>query len=132
MVLQAITEIVDFATFNYDLLYTDNKLFQAFISPYVPFISVLLYLLLSKPLCTLFVSVFNVKPNNHILKIGIVVHSTILAIYSGWTFVNVAFILYRYYNGKRLSLNLFCCANFNFRARRCVEYIVWLLSKIVG
>ena len=95
----SITEIADFATFDYQTLYPDNPLFSFFANPYVPFVGVFLYVILSKPTVQIISSLCNITPDSKLLKYGIILHSSILAIYSGWTFVNVSIILFNYYSG---------------------------------
>ena len=59
----AITEFADFATFDYHSLYPNNKLFDVFAPPWVPFLLVFLYLVLSKPVCNILISVLGIKPD---------------------------------------------------------------------
>lgn len=94
----AITEFADFATFDYHTLYPNNAFFDAFAHPSVPFLSVFLYLILSKPVTSLLISLTGLKPDSKVLKAGVICHSALLAVYSLWTFVNVAGILFKYHN----------------------------------
>jgi hypothetical protein len=91
-------EFADFATFDYHTLYPNNEIFDFFAQPWVPFVFVALYLVLSKPVINLLISLLGIKPDSKILKAGVICHSAFLAVYSGWTFINVAIILYKFYN----------------------------------
>lgn len=101
-VINTITEFNDFFDFNYHALYPNNLIFDFFAQPWVPFLAVFLYVTLSKPVVNILISLFGIKPDNKLLKAGIILHSGILAVYSGWTFFNSVVILMKYYNGMSL------------------------------
>lgn len=107
-----LTEYADFLTFDYKTLYPDNWFFDMFMQPAVPFVSVVLYLLLSKPVFSFFINQFKISPKSPTLKNFITLHSGILAVYSGWTFVNIAYLIAQHYQSKHpapsLTLTLPC------------------------
>ncbi|KDO35322.1 hypothetical protein SPRG_00171 [Saprolegnia parasitica CBS 223.65] len=87
------------------LAYYDNVVAPFFVErgPIVPIGAVALYLAFSGPLCRLLVSLFNLEMSEADKKArkrgkfvtGLsIVHNIILAVYSGWTFINTAPIFY--------------------------------------
>jgi len=95
--LRYFDSIAGFTVINYDGLYKENPVFNFFLQPYVPFVAVLLYMTLSKTVMQGMVSTFSISPKSPTLKAFITVHSGLLAVYSCWTFVNVANILFKFY-----------------------------------
>ena len=69
-IITTITEIKDFFDFNYHHLHPTNKFFDIFSQPIVPFLVVFLYLILSKPIINIIISLFNIKPDSKLLKYG--------------------------------------------------------------
>lgn len=106
--LPGVVEFADFATFDYNTLHPNNWFFNFFAQPWVPFVSVLLYLVLSKPAINALMSTLKIAPDSKMLKAGIILHSGLLAVYSGWTFVNSFLILARYYNDYGGVFNTIC------------------------
>ena len=49
--IKGVIEVAEFLTYDYSKLYPDNWLFDFFMQPAVPFVSVVLYLTLSTPIC---------------------------------------------------------------------------------
>lgn len=92
-----LTEYGDYFTFDYKTLYPDNWFFDMFMQPVVPFVSVVLYLVLSKPVFNFIVTQFKISPKSAALKNFITLHSGLLAVYSGWTFVNIAWLVFKHY-----------------------------------
>lgn len=95
--VKGVIEVAEFLTYDYSRLYPDNWFFDFFMQPAVPFVSVVLYLALSTPICQFLVKTFNVDPKSATLKSFITFHSGILAVYSGWTFINIAQLVYAHY-----------------------------------
>jgi len=62
------------------------KFFSLFNSPLIPFVCVFLYWVLSKPICDAIRTTFNLEPRGNIQKL-VILHSFLLAVYSGWTFI---------------------------------------------
>ena len=92
-----LVEIADFAAFNYKTLYPNNWFFDLFAHPAVPFVTAFLYFVLSKPIFNVIISIFKIDPKGAGLKHFITLHSGLLAVYSGWTFINVAQIVFAQY-----------------------------------
>lgn len=89
-----IVQINEFLSFDYSSVFEKHSFFSYFVSPIIPFASVLLYLLLSKPLFRGIRSTFGLDPKGSILQNLTVVHSFILAVYSGWTcFYSIPIVL---------------------------------------
>ena len=85
-----VIQLEDFLKADYNAMFKFNSaidgLFQLFANPRVPVYAVILYLLLSKNLFTIIRRTFNVQPKGKALQWLVIVHSGILAVYSGWTF----------------------------------------------
>lgn len=80
-----ISQINEFLDFDYSSVFEKDSFFSYFVSPVVPFAAVLLYLIVSKPLFKSIRLTFRLDPKGSILQNLTVVHSLILAVYSGWT-----------------------------------------------
>jgi len=93
----------DFFTFDYssfiyppkgDYLDVLRKHYAKFINPFVAFVAVVAYLVLSKPMCDFIRFLFGQKKGENgpiwsmCLKYFTLIHSLLLAVYSGWTFYN--------------------------------------------
>lgn len=78
-----------------------------FMPSFVPFGSVIVYLLFSKPVCDLLVKMFNINPKGSFLKTLIILHSSILALYSFWTCFNTIPMALNYY--KKYGYDITFC-----------------------
>jgi len=88
----------DFVTASYDTIIVANssdvdKFFSLFMHPVVPFVAVVVYLLLSDLIFKAVKNIFGIEPKSPILKAITICHSSILAIYSGWTFLGASQII---------------------------------------
>lgn len=87
-----ISKLMDFIDMsNYDKIYFKEKsihdqFFSMFLHPLVPFTLVTMYWFLSKPVCRVIREAFKISPNGFLLKCLTITHSTLLAVYSAWTF----------------------------------------------
>ena len=96
MTVSKLINIGDFLTFDYSSIFPPGTLFSYFTNPLVPLLSVVLYLLLSKPIVNFLRNYFKLKPKGIILQRVTAIHSLILAIYSGWTCYYSVPIVYNY------------------------------------
>jgi hypothetical protein len=87
----AITRVSEFLTFDYSSIFTgDNaveRFYALFAHPAVPFVSVLLYLLISNTIFDTIRKVCGLEPRGPVIQNFTMLHSAILAVYSGWTFI---------------------------------------------
>lgn len=99
-VIQNISDIFDLTT---KVMTFDNKpfvrgdswsWFALFTPPAVPFGLVLLYWFTLKPISKAIRDSFNIQPKGKLLKGFVILHSLILAVYSGWTAVNSIPLVY--------------------------------------
>lgn len=95
-----IERIEDFLTFDYSSIFrADNQVdrfFGLFADWKVPVISVILYLALSTPVFSFIQKAFNLQPKGALLQNFTILHSAILAVYSGWTFYHSTKIVLAY------------------------------------
>jgi len=101
-VIMSVVTLDDFVTFDYSTLYPAdahpaNAFFNLFAHPAVPFIVAFVYFFGSKIFCDILISIFKIDPKSPNLKNFITAHSALLAVYSGWTCVNVAQLIYSHY-----------------------------------
>lgn len=105
-----VKKVEEFVSFDYQSLYSgteiSDKVLNFFANPLVPILAVVLYLLLSNQICNWLRSTFKVQPKGFALQWIVIIHSAILAVYSGWTFVNTVkiFVPYTYTNGWYASV----------------------------
>lgn len=86
MVSQPVVETFeDFFSFDYGMLYSDDKFYSKFMHPVVPFVSVALYLVFSNVVFKGIKDAFGLAPKGPVIQTITVLHSAALAIYSGWT-----------------------------------------------
>ncbi len=87
-----VSNLKDFFSTDFNQLYVtgspSDQIFKIFANPLVPFLSVFLYLILSKWFFNLLRTSFNIQPKGAFMQFVTIGHSGILAIYSGWTFWN--------------------------------------------
>lgn len=85
-----VIQLEDFLKADYQAMFkfgsVIDNVFALFANPRVPIYAVMLYLLLSKNLFSAIRRVFNVQPKGKALQWLVIIHSGILAVYSGWTF----------------------------------------------
>ena len=79
--------IQEFLTFDYDSFFPAGSFFSLFSPPIVPTGAVVLYLLLSKPVCSFLVRALGITPKGQFIQSLTIVHSSTLAMYSLWTFL---------------------------------------------
>ena len=117
-VTSAITEFADFASFDYKSLYPDNQLFDFFAQPWVPFLCVFLYLMLSKPVINILISMLNISPDSKILKVFIIGHSAILGKYITVQFLyiecNIVYSIYLFLDCNVTVLYCSCVLGLDF------------------
>mmetsp|Transcript_14836 Transcript_14836/g.22330 ORF Transcript_14836/g.22330 Transcript_14836/m.22330 type:complete len:269 (-) Transcript_14836:157-963(-) len=82
------TTVSELITTDYTALFPKDSFFSYFSHPIVPFLSVALYLLLSDYVFEGIRDTFKLKPKGPVVQNITIVHSAILAVYSGWTFYN--------------------------------------------
>ncbi len=105
-----VREIEEFWGFNYQTLYdgntTTDRFLRFFANPAVPILAVCLYLLWSKLICGLLRNYFDIQPKGLALQRITIVHSAVLAVYSGITFVRTMqiYVPYTYANGWHASV----------------------------
>lgn len=99
-----IRQTSEFFTTDYNSLFPDgslpnitsafagDSLFKHFASPRVPILAVLFYLMVSKKIFYFIRETFQIQPKGAVLQWITILHSAILAIYSGWTCYNTAVI----------------------------------------
>lgn len=75
------------------LLKSGDWLYTLFAHPRVPIFAILAYLLVSKSVFKMIRTTFNVQPKGPALQSITILHSAILAIYSGWTCYNTGKIV---------------------------------------
>lgn len=131
MSLNSINTLNDFLTIDYNSFYPKNTFFSYFSSPLIPFLSVLLYLLFSKLIFQNIKNIFQLQPKGFIIQSITIIHSILLAVYSGWTWYNTwkIFIPYIIQNG---FFTTFCDINNELWINQNVNY--WMthfyISKI--
>lgn len=90
--MSTIKSIQEFSTFNYGVLFNSgsavDNFYRLFAHPAVPFVSVFLYLILSKWVMETIRKVFGLEPKGPVVQAITIGHSSFLAVYSGWTFWN--------------------------------------------
>lgn len=91
------TTIDEMITFDYSTLFEKDHFFSYFTHPAVPFGAVVLYLLLSNVVFSSIRSIFNLQPKGPVVQSITIIHSFILAVYSGWTFYNSFGIVYNHF-----------------------------------
>ncbi|RYH21001.1 hypothetical protein EON65_21780 [archaeon] len=84
-----VESVNDFVSFDYKQLFPGNdsvsQFYDLFSHPVVPIVAVFLYLTLSKTLLEGIRKTFNLKPKGIVVQGITIVHSALLAVYSGWT-----------------------------------------------
>jgi hypothetical protein len=84
-------------TFDNSKFYqADAPWFSWFTSPFVPVVSIILYLLVTKPFFAWLRTKFNIQPKGPGLQALTIIHSAALAIYSGWTAYNSIPLVYNF------------------------------------
>ncbi|CAE7610831.1 sre1, partial [Symbiodinium microadriaticum] len=83
-----LTTIQDFLSHDYSTMFEAGSLFSYFSHPAIPIVSVVLYLLLSNVVFNFIRVTFKLEPKGPLIQTITVVHSALLAVYSGWTFIN--------------------------------------------
>ena len=125
--MSRIVEIADFLTADYSKMFPGadpvNKFFSLFASPWVPIVSVALYLLLSDVVFEFIRKTFDVKPKGNVLQFITIAHSLALAVYSLWTFLNAFNIVSEVIKEKGLYSTL-CDSNFDLWEAR--NYGFWV------
>lgn len=91
------TEVADFINYDYKGLMQQNIFGSASLHPAVPFVSVALYWFLSTPLCNFVRTTFKLEPKGAFIQNLTIVHSSLLAVYSLWTFIGSTRVVYSYY-----------------------------------
>eukprot|EP01031_Cornospumella_fuschlensis_P044014 gene44014-53806_t len=84
-----VESVNDFASFDYKQLFPGSdavsQFYDVFTHPAVPFVSVFLYLTISKALFDGIRKAFNLQPKGLMVQGITIVHSALLAVYSGWS-----------------------------------------------
>lgn len=83
-----LTKVQDFVSYDYSTMFEPGSFFSYFSHPAVPIVSVVLYLTLSNVVCEGIRNTFKLEPKGPLIQTITIVHSALLAIYSGWTFIN--------------------------------------------
>lgn len=90
--ITSITEINDFLTIDYNLIYSnnsfENKVFSKFVNPLIPICTIIIYLSLSRIVFKYIRKTFHIQPKSSELQCLTIIHSLLLAIYSIWTFIS--------------------------------------------
>lgn len=90
--MASITQLEQFLSADYSTLFGNDtvvdRVYGYFANPWVPIVSVILYLTISDVVFEAIRTTFNVKPKGSVLQCITILHSLALAVYSGWTFVN--------------------------------------------
>lgn len=90
--MSTIKSIQEFTTFNYSLFFNSgsavDNFYKLFAHPAVPFVSVFLYLILSNVVFNTIRKVFSLESKGPVVQAVTITHSSILAVYSAWTFWN--------------------------------------------
>ena len=96
-----VINIEDFLSFDYSSIFASgsptDKFFALFAHPAVPIVSVILYLTISNSIFNGIRKVFNLQPKGVVLQNFTMLHSAVLAVYSGWTFVGSVSVIYSFY-----------------------------------
>lgn len=96
--MSSISELNHFLSADYAAIYPAetlvDKVFGFFANPWVPVVSVILYLALSDVVCEFIRTTFDIKPKGMGLQVLTVGHSLALAVYSLWTFLNATQIVW--------------------------------------
>lgn len=91
MVYPRIDQVGEFAEFDYASIFKNDtpveKFFALFAHPLVPIGAVVLYLLVSNAIFDGIRKAFNLEPRGPAIQFFTMLHSAILAVYSGWTFI---------------------------------------------
>ena len=90
--MASIKAVNEFTTFNYDVFFNSgssvDNFYKLFSHPIVPFLSVFLYLILSKVVMETIRKVFGLESKGPVVQFVTIAHSSFLAVYSAWTFWN--------------------------------------------
>jgi hypothetical protein len=97
--LKGIRYLNEFVDYDYSLVFSNNApsvayFFHLFSHPLVPILSIFAYLYLSKPLFGFIRDHFKIQPKGKFMFYLTTFHSSLLAIYSAWTFFNSSRIIY--------------------------------------
>ena len=65
-----------------------TRFFSFFLHPLIPFLLVLMYWFLSESVIRKLILLFKIKSESRLLKVVTIIHSSLLAVYSAWTFYN--------------------------------------------
>ncbi|RYG63455.1 hypothetical protein EON64_15905, partial [archaeon] len=84
-----VESVNDFAFFDYKQLFPGSdavsQFYSLFTDPVMPFVAVLLYLTLSTVVFDGIRKAFNLQPKGWVVQGITIVHSALLAVYSGWS-----------------------------------------------
>ena len=81
----AVTTYEEFFSFDYSALFADDKFYNMFMHPIVPFGGVICYLLFSSLVFKTIKNIFGLAPKGPVIQTITICHSMALAVYSGWT-----------------------------------------------
>ena len=95
-------ELSEFLSYDYTALAGHNSFGSAFLHPVIPFVSVALYLTLSNPICNWIRETFKLESKGPFIQNLTIIHSSILAVYSLWTFLGSTKIVLEYYSDHGL------------------------------
>jgi hypothetical protein len=116
----------DFFKFDYNRVDDfNNEIFRFFINPATPFFGVFLYLALSKPLFTYIRKTFNINPKGQVLQNIVVLHSALLALYSGWTMYHTWNIVWNYMKSGEGLVGAVCGVEVLLPAK-----VPWIVSHV--
>lgn len=84
--MKPILHLHEFSTYDYNSIYrADYPWFSYFNAPWVPIVAVVIYLFVSKPFFIWLRESFKIESKGKHLQLVTVIHSLLLAGYSGWT-----------------------------------------------
>ena len=102
-----------------------SSFYPYFNPPIVPFGSVILYLIFSKPICDYFIRLFSLNPKGFFLKCIVIIHSSILALYSLWTCYNTIPMAIKYYRKYGYDITL-CDTDYNLWSSNEYNFGFWI------
>lgn len=105
--MAAVKELSEFLSYDWSTMWQTQEVFGSFfLHPIVPVVGVLMYWFLSAPVCIWTRNTFSIEPKGRFMQALVISHSSALALYSFWTFVNSVIILNKYMKNKTVMESL--------------------------
>ena len=106
-VMTPVKELSEFLSYDWTALWDQKDVFGSFfLHPIVPVVAVIMYWYLSAPVCNWIRTTLALEPKGAFIQNLTIVHSSVLALYSLWTFVNSVIILNKYMRNKTMMESL--------------------------